>query len=763
MDYNIRSRIENKNEFGTLSSSLNALMESIQTNIELSKKTAILSEKMMSEKLARSFFQKILPALSENTNSQMAAVYILSEDKKQFEHYESVGLADESRLSFDVNNFQGEFGPVMATRKIQFVKRIPIDTRFVFQTVSGKFIPREIVTIPIISGSEVIAIISLASVRTYSEDAIALIENILDTLNARVEGVMAYRKMRKFSELLEEQNAELEAQKTELHFQSMELKEQNAELEMQKNQLTEVSRLKTNFLSNMSHELRTPLNSVIALSGVLSRKLSNKIPADEYSYIEVIERNGRHLLTLINEILDISRIEAGHEEIDISEFNVNDIVAGTVELIHPQARKKKIKLYHLDTENKIIVSGDSQKYKHILQNLIGNAVKFTEKGKVDVIVQDAGEYIDILVTDTGIGMTDNEQQHIFDEFRQADGSTSRRFGGTGLGLAIAKKYTNLLGGTISVKSEPGAGSVFKLTMPKKYDQKNRIHITTGPIVNSTPISGNINANQNQDSQKTLLLVEDSEPAIIQMKDFLEESGYRIITAHNGAQALEIIDLIIPDAMILDLMMPGVDGFEVLKNLRAVDKTAHIPVLVLTAKHITQEDLKELKQNNVYQLIQKGDIKRTDLLHSVAKMTNTEIVEVEPEKLVQEKRVIEGKPCVLIVEDNPDNMITIKAILGDDYTIIEAIDGLEGVSMAKKYKPDFVLMDIELPKIDGVEAFKSIRQIDELAYIPIIALTASAMSTDKETLLAHGFDGYLAKPIEESVLFSTIDRVLYGKK
>ena len=761
-DLYVRSSIQTKNEFGELSDSFNSMMESIQKNIEMANKSAQLSDKMMSEELARNFFRKILPALSAETNSQMAAVYILSEDKKNFEHYESIGLADEARLSFGVNSFQGEFGPVLASRTIQFIKRIPIDTRFVFQTVSGKFIPREIVTIPILSGSEVIAIISLASVRTYSEDAIELINHILDTLNARVEGVLTYRKMRKFSELLEVQNMELEAQKMELASQSNELTEQNTELEMQKNQLTEASRLKTNFLSNMSHELRTPLNSVIALSGVLSRRLSKKIPDDEYSYIEVIERNGKHLLSLINDILDISRIEAGREEVEIMDFNVNEVVSQIVEMIQPQAVQKKIKLIHSDVDKEIMVSGDAAKYKHILQNLIGNAVKFTEKGKVQVSVHTIDDKVNILVADSGIGITDEEMVHIFDEFRQADGSTSRRFGGTGLGLAIAKKYANLLGGTITVKSESGVGSTFTLTMPIKYDSTNRIYDMAMPISNhreSITIGNPISSDKH--AQKTILLVEDSEPAIIQIKDFLEESGYKIMTAHNGADALEIINLLIPDAMILDLMMPGVDGFEVLKSLREVDKTAHIPVLVLTAKHITKEDFNELKRNNIHQLIQKGDINRADLLDSIARMTKTEVV-VEAVKPKEEKKVIKGKPCVLIVEDNPDNMITVKAILGDNYTIIEAIDGHEGIAMAKKYVPDFVLMDIALPGLDGVEAFKEIRRIGELSHIPIIALTASAMTSDRETILAHGFDGYLIKPIDEKVFFKTINHVLFGK-
>ena len=316
----IRSLHDSKNEFGVLSKAFNSMLESIQVNIDLSQRATELSQIMLIEEDPHKFFASVLPTLAEQTNSQMAAIYLLSEDKKRFEHFESFGMSDSSKLTFDIESLEGEFGSVLSTRKIKTIKRIPKDTRFLFHTVSGKLVPREIISIPIISGKEVIAIISLASVRTYLKQSTLLIENVLDTLTARIEGVLSYQRIQNFSKTLEFQNRELEAQKIEMEAQSIELTEQNRELEMQKTKLHEASRLKTNFLSNMSHELRTPLNSVIALSGVLSRRLNNKIPSDEFSYLEVIERNGKHLLSLINDILDISRIESGREEIEITKF-----------------------------------------------------------------------------------------------------------------------------------------------------------------------------------------------------------------------------------------------------------------------------------------------------------------------------------------------------------------------------------------------------------------------------------------------------------
>jgi len=766
-DSNAHSDISLKNEFGILSNTFNELIDQINEDMELSRQTAELSDSMLVEDNAHRFFMELLPVFQNLTNSQLAAVYLLDEEQKRFVLYESIGMTSEFKNhSFNANMYEGQFGKVLTTKEIVRVMSVPLDTNFVFQTVSGAMVPREIISIPILVGEEIVAVISLASIRKYSDKSIRLINKTYDVLTARVDGILAYRKLRKSAKILEQQkeelakvNIELEMQKTELAAQSTELMQQNSELEMQKKKLDEASRLKTNFLSNMSHELRTPLNSVIALSGVLSRRLVKSIPADEYSYIEVIERNGKHLLSLINDILDISRIEAGREEVEIEKFNADNLVADIVGMIEPQAKQKSVGLIHLSANEEIMIKSDSRKIKHILQNLIGNAVKFTEKGKVEVSVQRENSLLVVKIIDTGIGISQENISHIFDEFRQADGSTSRRFGGTGLGLAIAQKYAMLLGGRVNVSSVINKGSTFVLTLPLNYSNIKQ------EIVDEVSFNNRIESNEHvhiSGQGKTVLLVEDSEPAVIQIKDFLEQSGYKIFVADSGAKALEMVTEIAPDGIILDLMMPGIDGFEVLKVIREAESTSQIPVLILSAKHITKDELKFLKRNNIHQLIQKGDVNKTELISAIANMVNMQVdvlPKTEETKVFQE---ITGKPIVLVVEDNVDNMITVKAILGNNYTVIEAVDGVEGVEMAKKHKPHLILMDIALPQMDGVTAFKIIRSDINTRSIPVIALTASAMINDREVVLAHGFDAYLVKPIDETLFFKTINEVLYGK-
>jgi CheY-like chemotaxis protein len=261
------------------------------------------------------------------------------------------------------------------------------------------------------------------------------------------------------------------------------------------------------------------------------------------------------------------------------------------------------------------------------------------------------------------------------------------------------------------------------------------------------------------SGKTILLVEDTDAVIIQMKEILVQQGYKIMVARNGNEALNQIEHQIPDAMILDLMMPEVDGFEVLKRIRNEEKTDHLPVIILTAKYVTKEELAFLKSNSIYQLIQKGDINKDQLLNTVAQMMFPEAVKVDVPATKPSRIPISGTPLVLVVEDNPDNMTTIKALLDGKCQIIEAEDGRTGVEMARKHQPHLILMDIALPGMNGIEALIEIRNDEKLEFVPIIAVSASAMKGDREDFIALGFDSYISKPIDNKAFQAIIAEYL----
>ncbi|MFZ4465372.1 MAG: response regulator, partial [Bacteroidales bacterium] len=519
-------------------------------------------------------------------------------------------------------------------------------------------------------------------------------------------------------------------------------------------------KLKTSFLSNMSHELRTPLNSVIALSGVLSRRLTGKVPEEEHSYLNVIERNGKHLLLLINDILDLSRIEAGREEMNISNFNLDNLIHEIVEMIEPQAIQKNIRLDYISGDQKLIIRSDFEKCRHILQNIVANAVKFTDEGGVTITSSMKEMTIKIEVADTGIGIDKKFLPFLFDEFRQADDTNSRKNGGTGLGLAIAKKYVEMLGGNIHVDSARGVGSKFVLSLPAQIDDSMTVSDSNESFSGRASSEMKTKISQLITQVKTILLVEDSEAIIIQMKDMLLQQGYKIMVARNGNEALDLIAKTIPDAVILDLMMPEVDGFEVLKRIRSQKATERLPVIILTAKYISKEELAFLKHNGIHQLIQKGGINKEQLLEEVAQMMFPREIKQEASYKKPVRQTITGKPLVLVVEDNPDNMLTIMALLAGSCDIIEADDGLKGVEMARKHRPHLILMDIALPGMNGIDALAEIRLDSFLKEIPIIAVSASAMKGDREDFMAYGFDNYISKPIDHESFMKVINDYIH---
>ena len=908
-DLKSRSDIKQRDEIGMLAESFNKLASNIEESLLLNASMNTLSDLMSKEEEAHSFFRVTTAKILELTEAQVAAVYLLEEDKLHLKLFESIGSGSELRERFSIEKFEGEFGLSLLNQSVHHFKDLNHISGFDFHTSSQIYYPQEIITIPIVMQDGLLGVLSLAKVSPFTPLAISLINNIKDLLSARASSVLSKARIVEFNEKLEiinstleqqkalldksaaynrglieasidplvtigpdgkitdvnksteeitgysreqligtdfsnyfsdpgsaqkgylqifrdgfvrdyeleiknkdgkttavtynasvyhdenkqvvgvfaaarditekkaaeqeqkklyeeiEQrsaylqsaNKELEVQKNELTSLSAELSEQNTELEMQKKQLDEANKLKSSFLSNMSHELRTPLNSVIALSGVLSRKLKQKIGEDEYSYLEVIGKNGKNLLNLINEILDLSRIEAGKEEMNLSKFSVYELVNELVSVIQPSSNDKEVSLINLIPAHFMLIVSDRDKVRHILQNLIANAVKFTHEGMVEISAFTNNDRIGIRVKDTGIGIEEDKLSLIFDEFRQADEKTSRRYGGSGLGLSIAKKYSELCNGTIEVTSLPGEGSTFILYLPITLENDQDAVHYEGFTHKSEESEANTII---QKADRTILIVEDSEPQIIQLKEMILEAGYQVMIASDGIEALEQIKIKVPDAIILDLMMPGKDGFQVLAEIRKAFDFI-IPVLILSAKHITKDELSFLKGNNISQLVQKGELNRADLLSKIEGMFTT--MPLHPRPVVEAPLIKKaGETTILLIEDNLDNSMTIKALLGDKYSIIIAEDGLSGFQKAVKFSPAVILLDISLPDIDGFEVLRRIRGNKDIAHTPIVAVTARAMKGDKEMILKFGFDGYVPKPVEQEFIEQTINNLLYGK-
>ena len=489
-------------------------------------------------------------------------------------------------------------------------------------------------------------------------------------------------------------------------------------------------------------------------------KGTGKNPEKESEYLKVVERNGRRLLALINDILDLSKIESGRMDIFASTFSPASVIDDVVASMTPLADRKGLHI-SVDTGNCRDMVTDRDKVHQIILNLVSNAIKFTDAGTVTIGITEENGTTTFTVKDTGIGMNPDDLTTIFDQFRQIDGSTTRRHEGTGLGLAICRKLAHLLGGDLLVQSEPEKGSTFTLRLPRA---------TTGQLPPAAPLPAApasapeerpeadtvLVVDDNSDVRRAIssvLVVEDNDIAAMQISLVLEELGCRVHHAADGGEAISLVSKTIPDLIIMDLMMPGIDGFEVLESIRSRPETLLVPVVVLTAKELTAADRSRLSNNNIRQLIRKGSLDRDQLKRIVVDALSAGPAPLVPAAPSPEREStpsrslasLEGR--ILVVEDNEDNRTTLKAVLHDFRGELKiAVDGESAVELAKTFKPDLVLMDIQLPGMCGIEATRRIRDGAE-RNIPVVALTARAMASQRNELDNAGFNDIITKPYD----------------
>ncbi|HEC62766.1 MAG TPA: response regulator, partial [bacterium] len=577
-DLAARNHIMSEDELGFLARSINNMADSIGSQLLVQGNVADLNKTMVAFRGLRDFAGELLKKLIETTGSNMGAFHLLTDDGTRFEHFTSVGVSPELLEPFDATGYEGELGRAVAVKEISHIKDIPEETIFKFKTFAGTALPKEIVTIPLVIDGTAMGVISLASLQIYSNESLDVLNQIRQGISMAFSNLLVGEKTEKLAGELQQKNEQLEAQAEELQSQaeelqqtSDELQEQNIELETQQHQVEDANRLKSEFLSNMSHELRTPLNSVMALSRVLLMQSKDKLSEEEAGYLEIIERNGKRLLSLINDILDLSKIEAGKMDLNPRRFSLAGTIEVIIESLDPISDDKGIEMIQDLPPDLPEIETDEERVHQILQNLIGNAIKFTDKGSVSVSAQYDETNFSIRVQDTGIGISEEDLTNIFEEFRQVDGSTARQYEGTGLGLAIAKKATTILGGTLSVTSTLGKGSSFILTLPILWK---------GEAPEYEPLTYGV-SRKILPEQKTILVVDDEPEVATMISGFLSTKGYNVIAATSGKEALGLAKSEHPFAITLDIFMPDMDGWEVLQELKQDPDTAHIPVIVVS--------------------------------------------------------------------------------------------------------------------------------------------------------------------------------------
>jgi signal transduction histidine kinase/CHASE3 domain sensor protein len=502
-------------------------------------------------------------------------------------------------------------------KEIVILHDIPTNAVLSISTGAGIILPREIIAAPLTVKNEVIAVLELASLQGFEEIELQIINRIVPSLGIGINQKRLELELKERSSQIEIANYELqtineESQTLNLSLQSMneELQAQQAEIAESNQRLEEVSRAKSEFLANMSHELRTPLNSVIGFSEVLQDQLFGTINEKQQEYVQNILSSGRHLLSLINDILDLSKVESGKMELELTEFSLQETLEASLMMLKEKALKGEIDL-QMDPAAQIDIQivADQRKLKQILFNLLSNAVKFTPAGgTVKVSTQNDGDFVEITVADSGIGIKQEDIPKLFHPFTQLESVYSKEFEGTGLGLALTKQLVELRGGRIWVKSEFGKGSRFSFTIPftramSKDPVSNQSDAV--PAGGSTPPG----------VTKTVLMIEDNPLTLVALENALKRKGYRALRASNGMEGLEIAQRDSPDLIVLDLVMPGMSGFEVANRLQDKNVTTNVPILVLTSMDLSPADRARLA-GKVWRIEGKGNLSTHEFLSLV---------------------------------------------------------------------------------------------------------------------------------------------------
>jgi len=717
-------------------------------------------------------------------DAQVGVIYLTEKvnDRRLLRMTGSYAFTQRKSLKTTFEFGESLVGQAALEKEAIVLSRIPKDYIIVSSGL-GSQNPRNILVQPFIIEGEVKGIIEIGSFKPFNDNQLELIRSVAENIAIATSSSMDREKMKDLLEESQRKSEELLAQQEKLQIQSEELQMANEDLEsktkdleMQKEDLqfsrVEVerkakelelaSKYKSEFLANMSHELRTPLNSLLILAKELSDNDQGNLSKEQQKDAKIIYEGGLDLLNLINDILDLSKVEAGKLQIHPEDVPFRSLINNLKNQFGPLAKAKKLKFnIDLDSEAPDIIITDGKRLEQIIKNLISNAIKFTAKGSVNILIRKPGnrvqfreitlprsEVVAISVMDTGIGIPEDKRMMIFEAFQQAEGGTSRQYGGTGLGLTISRELSRLLGGEIHIESEEGRGSTFTVYIPTDLTnapikEKDDAISSFTEMDTKAPNKGRAgkaeslpavvyDENNVPDDRETLkksdlamLIITEEIKFAGNLKSMVTQRGYKVLVAREGKEGLELASRFQPNGIILDLRLPDIDGLVVLHHLKFELKTRHIPVYVLAERDQTRTALN------------KGAVGFR--LKPISKREQQELINRLEE--VQKAAIKE----VLVVEDDKVTLKIIHKILENkQVNLTDATNGKTALEMIGSKKFDCVILDLTLPDISGFEILKNLKAGPNYPNVPIVVYTGKELSAKERNQLHEYTDSIVLK-------------------
>lgn len=787
--------LDRQDEIGILTRTLRQMVDNLRDSLQKSDRQTWLqtnlaefSHLIQGERSLEAVSRLMLSHLAPLVGSQHGAFYVMNTEQSPpvLKLLSSYAYQERKQLSNQFHLGEGLVGQCALEKQRILLTDVPGDYIRI-RSGLGDASPTNVIVLPVLFENEVVAAIELASFQKFTEIQLTLLDRLAQSIGVVLKAIAAdaktqqllqesqalaeelrsqQEKLYQSNQQLQDKTRDLEESELRLQEQQEELKVSNEELQQLNEELEEKaellaaekreverkndeidqamlalqekaeqleisSRYKSEFLANMSHELRTPLNSLLILAKILSDNAEQNLTEKQVEYSRTIYSSGNDLLTLINDILDLAKIESGTIAIDIEPINLADIQASLDRTFRQVANSKGLAFsIERDPQTPEVIATDSKRLQQILKNLLANACKFTERGSVTMRIGVTQEQkVFFAVQDTGIGIPQDKQQLVFEAFQQVDGTTSRKYGGTGLGLSISRELAHRLGGFLSVTSEPDRGSTFTLYLPHA---QSAITTTPEPVPRPAPMAP-LTAELPDDrasiqpGDRVLLIIEDDANFVKILTDIARQQGFKVLAALRSQSGLALAQQFKPRAILLDLHLPDLDGWTVLDRLKHDPELRHIPVHILSSDDQRQRGL----QLGAIAYLQKP-VSSEDLTQLFGEIQSF---------------IARRVKNLLIIEDDTVQAQSIIELIGNgDVNSIAAYTAKEALSTLQTQQIDCVVMDLGLPDMSGFELIEQIKQDETLSKTPIIIYTGKELTRQEETQLKRLAETIIIKDV-----------------